>query len=251
MTAAVLEAQGLSKSFGALRVTQDVSLSLRAGQRHALIGPNGAGKTTLVNLLTGALRLDAGAIRLAGQDVTGMARGARVRRGLVRTFQISQLFPGLTPLEHVLVALGERDGTARRWLRPAGRDREGIAEAMELLRALRLDGLADRPVEHLAYGRARLVELAMALALKPRVLLLDEPAAGIPSDETGLLLDTFERLPPDLAVLIIEHDMDLVFRYADTITVLVEGMVLASGAPAAIAADAAVRQAYLGDRGAR
>ncbi len=248
MSDAALETQALSMSFGALRVANAIDFRLERGARHALIGPNGAGKTTFVNLVTGALQPSDGRILLDGGDITGLAQAQRVKRGLVRTFQITALFRGLSVLENVTLAVGERLGTAGDMLRPSGARRAVIEEAFALLERLGIADEALRPVKELAYGRQRLVEIAVALGLKPKVLLLDEPAAGVPSAESGTIIDVIEQLPTDIAVLIIEHDMDLVFRLARRITVLVQGAVLVEGPPAEIAADARVREVYLGER---
>jgi len=245
---AALETQGLSMSFGALRVANDIDFRLEPGARHALIGPNGAGKTTFVNLVTGALQPSAGRIMLAGHDITRLAQAQRVKRGLVRTFQITALFRGLSVLENVTLAVGERHGVGGDMLRPSGSRRAVIAEAYALLERLGIADEALRPVKELAYGRQRLVEIAVALGLDPKVLLLDEPAAGVPSAESGTIIEMIERLPTGIAVLIIEHDMDLVFRLARRITVMVQGAVLVEGPPQEIAADPRVRQVYLGER---
>ena len=247
-TQAALETKGLSMSFGALRVANDIAFRLERGARHALIGPNGAGKTTFVNLVTGGLTPSAGRILLDGADITHLSQAHRVKRGLVRTFQITTLFRGLSVLENVTLAVGERHGVAGDILRPAGSRRVVIEEAFALLERLGVADEALRPVKELAYGRQRLVEIAVALGLAPKVLLLDEPAAGVPSAETGMIVEMIERLPPEIAVLIIEHDMDLVFRLARRITVLVQGAVLVEGPPQEIAADRRVREVYLGER---
>jgi branched-chain amino acid transport system ATP-binding protein len=248
MNTPALETCGLQKSFGALTVANAVDFRLECGARHALIGPNGAGKTTFVELVTGALRPNAGQIRLDGADVTQLAQAARVKRGLVRTFQITALFGRLSILENVTLAICERRGIAGDLFRPAGYHRAAIEEAHALLERLELEDEALRPVNILAYGRQRLVEIAVALALSPKVLLLDEPAAGVPSEESGTIIEVIERLPQDIALLVIEHDMDLVFRVAQRISVLVQGSVLVEGSPEEIARDPEVRRVYLGER---
>jgi branched-chain amino acid transport system ATP-binding protein len=248
MNAPALETQGLHKSFGALVVASGIDFRLQRGARHALIGPNGAGKTTFVELVTGALRPNAGQIRLDGVDVTNLPQAARVMRGLVRTFQITALFRRLSILENVTLAVCERQGIAGGLSRPAGHHRAAIEEAHALLEQLGLEDEALRPVSMLAYGRQRLVEIAVALALSPKVLLLDEPAAGVPSAESARIIEVIERLPADIALLIIEHDMDLVFRLARRITVMVQGSVLIEGPPEEIARDREVRRVYLGER---
>jgi ABC-type branched-subunit amino acid transport system ATPase component len=242
-----LETRQLAKSFGALAVARDIDFRLERGARHALIGPNGAGKTSFVNLVTGRLKPSAGRILLEGEDVTSLSPASRVKRGIGRTFQINTLFAGLSVLENVLLAVGERHGVAGDMLRRAGSRRAVVEEAFALLEQLALADVAARRVRELPYGRQRLVEIAIALGLKPKVLLLDEPAAGVPSAETGLILETVEGLPQEIAVLIIEHDMDLVFRLARRITVLVQGAILVEGTPQEIAADPRVREVYLGE----
>ena len=250
MTAA-LQVEKLKRSFGALPVTRDVDLTLERGARCALIGPNGAGKTTLVNLITGALKPQSGRVLLNGEDITASSQAERARRGLARTFQINQLFRGLTVLENLCMTVGERDGHCNNLWRAAGSKRGVIDEAIGYLDSLRLTDDALKLVRELPYGRQRLVEIAIALAQKPRVLLLDEPAAGVPSSESHLILDVVAALDPDIAVLIIEHDMDVVFRFAREITVMVQGAVFTRGTPDEIMNNEQVKAVYLGQEGHR
>jgi ABC-type branched-subunit amino acid transport system ATPase component len=245
--ARVLETQALCKSFGALTVADGIDFALEAGARHALIGPNGAGKTTFVNMLTGRIRPSSGRILLGGEEITRTNQGARVRMGLGRTFQITTLFRSLPLLDNVALAIAERERVAPRMWRPANRYATLKDECMELLAMLGLADQAGTPVQDLPYGRQRLVEIAIALALKPKVLLLDEPAAGVPSHDSGRILEVLAALPAHIAILVIEHDMDLVFRFASRITVLDQGRILAEGAPQEIAADPRVRAVYLGE----
>jgi branched-chain amino acid transport system ATP-binding protein len=241
-----LETVGVYKSFGALQVAHGVDLRLAHGARHALIGPNGAGKTTLINLITGALAPGAGEIRLHGMNITHLPQHARVRLGLARTFQINQLFGALTVIDNVALALAERTGASRQFWRPLGREDTLLDEAFALLETLGLAAQAVRPIRTLPYGHQRLVEIAIALAARPNVLLLDEPAAGVPAADTRAILEAIERLHDDIAVLIVEHDMDLVFRFARRITVMVGGAILTEGTREEIVGDPRVRAAYLG-----
>jgi ABC-type branched-subunit amino acid transport system ATPase component len=243
---AALATDKLDKSFGSLVVASEISLTLPPGARHALIGPNGAGKTTLINLITGMLPPDRGRVFLGGDDVTRLSPQERVRRGLVRTFQINTLFPDLSALEAVALVVCERRGDAGIWWRGLPGYREAIDEAHAILTSLHLDHVAFRPTFELAYGQQRLLEIALALATKPRVLLLDEPAAGVPTDESGELFTAIEELSPDIAILFIEHDMNLVFRFASRVVVMVGGRILVEGTPAEIGADQRVREVYLG-----
>jgi branched-chain amino acid transport system ATP-binding protein len=242
-----LETVGLRRSFGGIRAADDVSLRLEKGSRHALIGPNGAGKTTLINLLTGVLRPSAGRILLDGEDIAGLRPDQRVRRGLARTFQINQLFPAMTPLETVALAVSHRQGEDRQWWRTLGSRPAVVDEAVEILERFGLADAMDEPVSGLPYGRQRLLEIALAIACRPRVLLLDEPAAGVPEAERDGILAGVAALPGDVSVLLIEHDMDIVFRFADRISVLVAGALLTEGTAAEVANDPRVREVYLGE----
>jgi len=242
----VLATRALNKRFGGIAATRDVSLRLEAGARHALIGPNGAGKTTLINQLTGVLAPSSGNIELAGEDITRLAPHKRVRRGLVRTFQINQLFAQLTPLQSVCLASSQSQGAAGAWRR-LGADKAALEQSADLLERFRLADVMREKTARLAYGKRRLLEVAMALACRPRVLLLDEPLAGVPDGERADIMATLAALPAEVTVLLIEHDMDLVFSFASRISVLVDGSLLAEGTSAEIAADARVRAVYLGE----
>jgi len=246
VTVSALSTRGLDKSFGSLVVANNIEIDLPRGERYALIGPNGAGKTTLINLMTGMLRPDGGQILLGGDDITAMRPQQRVKRGLVRTFQINTLFPHLNALEAVTLAVCERRGDAGIWWRKLPAYRDAIEEAYAILVSLRLGAHCYRPTRELAYGQQRLLEIALALATKPKVLLLDEPAAGVPQDESGELFAVIANLSKDISVLFIEHDMNVVFRFASRIIVMVGGRVLVEGTPKEIAADARVREVYLG-----
>ena len=233
-------------------VAQDIDLTLPRGARYALIGPNGAGKTTLINLMTGMLRPDAGQIFLGegddAADITLLKPHRRVQRGLARTFQINTLFPQLTALEAVTLAIFERKNISRVWWRNLPAYGEEIEEAQAILETFNLQKHAARPTRELAYGQQRLLEIALALATKPRVLLLDEPAAGVPKDESAELFEAIARLSSDLTILFIEHDMEVVFRFASRILVMVGGRLLVEGTPHEIARDERVREVYLGRR---
>jgi branched-chain amino acid transport system ATP-binding protein len=241
-----LRTDGLGRQFGGIRAVNNVSLEFRKGERHAIIGPNGAGKTTLVNLLTGVLRPTEGDVFLDGHVVTRLRPDERVKRGLARTFQINSLFPELTVLQSVLLAVCERHGVAIKAWRKLERCAGEISSAREILEGLNLRAIENEPVRELAYGQQRLVEIALALACRPRVLLLDEPAAGVPRGESEALFRAIAGLPGGVTVVFIEHDMDLVFRFAQRITVLVQGSVLVQGEPREIAADPEVKRVYLG-----
>ena len=245
--AAVLETVGLEKHFGGLTAVAGLSLKIEKGARHALIGPNGAGKTTVINLLTGVLRPSSGRILLEGADITSLESYRRVRRGLARTFQINQLFPDLTPLETIGLAISERMGLGAQWWRVVGSSPAVVAEIVELLERFHLTDAMYERTGNLPYGKQRLLEIALAIACRPRVLLLDEPAAGVPDDERHEILATVAALPADVTVLLIEHDMDIVFSFADRISVLVNGALFVDGPPDEVARDPRVKAVYLGE----
>jgi branched-chain amino acid transport system ATP-binding protein len=235
------------KDFGRFRANDGVSLEIAPGARHALIGPNGAGKTTLVNLLTGATAPNSGDVYLGTERVTPLPQYERVRRGLARTFQINSLFPGLSVLDSVLIAICQRRGLGASWFRSLRSRAEPQREAWALLDRLRLSEEAALSTAQLAYGKQRLLELALALATAPRVLVLDEPASGIPAAESREMFEVIAALPRGVTVLFIEHDMDLVFRFAERISVLCAGKLLVEGTPDEVAKDPRVREVYLGE----
>jgi branched-chain amino acid transport system ATP-binding protein len=245
----MLDVQQIAVNYGAAPALWDVSLTVQTGELVCVVGPNGAGKTTLINLITGVLAPSAGAVHLGGEDVSALSQAQRVKRGLVRTFQITQLAPTLPVRLQVEMAIHERQGTVGGFWKPRGSYSAVQDEAQAILQSLRMAGLAARAPVELAYGEQRLVEIALAMALRPRVLLLDEPMAGVPSGERQVVLDALATLPANLAILMIEHDMDLVFNFADRMMVLAEGAVLAEGSPAEIRRHPAVRAAYLGEEG--
>ncbi|SEN19024.1 amino acid/amide ABC transporter ATP-binding protein 1, HAAT family [Duganella sp. CF517] len=242
-----LRTEGLGKRWGGFVANSDVTLTFEPGARHALIGPNGAGKTTFINLLTGGFMPSSGKVYLGGEDITNLPQHERVHRGMTRTFQLNTLFAGMTVLESVALAISERRGLQSVWYKTVENHPDVIDEAMELLATLKLTDQANSITRSMAYGKQRLVEIALALATKPRILLLDEPAAGIPSAESKELFEVLSQLPRDVTVLFIEHDMGLVFRFADRITVMVGGKVLTEGTPEEIAADPRVKEVYLGE----
>jgi ABC-type branched-subunit amino acid transport system ATPase component len=243
----LLETRALEKRFGGIVAANQVSLCLEKGARHALIGPNGAGKTTVINLLTGVLRPSSGAILLDGKDITHVEPHERVRLGMARTFQINQLFGDLTPLETLGLAISERLGTGTHWWRTVG-SRSGVVEEIgDLLERFRLVDVMQERTAILPYGKQRLLEIALAFACRPRLLLLDEPAAGVPDGERQEILATIAALPADVTVLLIEHDMDIVFSFADRISVLVNGEMLVEGSADEVAHDPRVRAVYLGE----
>jgi len=243
----VLETAGLEKHFGGIAAVNGVSLTIEKGARHALIGPNGAGKTTVINLLTGVLRPSAGRIVLEGRDITALQAHKRVRLGLTRTFQINQLFLDLTPLETVGLAISERMGTGTQWWRLVGSKSVVMEEIVEILGRFHLTDVMFERTGNLPYGKQRLLEIALAIACRPQVLLLDEPAAGVPDAERHEILATVAALPADVTVLLIEHDMDIVFSFADRISVLVNGALFIEGAPDEVARDPRVKAVYLGE----
>ena len=243
----ILETIGLEKRFGGIVAAHDVSLAIEKGARHALIGPNGAGKTTVINLLTGVLKPTAGRIMLDGRDITTLEPHQRVRLGMARTFQINQLFLDLTPLETIGLAVSERLGSGADWWRLVGTKRQVTDEIVEIVERFRLSDVMHERTAILPYGKQRLLEIALAIAAKPRVLLLDEPAAGVPESERHDILAAVASLPRDVTVLLIEHDMDLVFSFADRISVLVNGALLVEGPPDQVARDPQVKAVYLGE----
>jgi branched-chain amino acid transport system ATP-binding protein len=247
----VLSARALCKNFGGIKATQSVDLDIFSGDRHALIGPNGAGKTTLINLLTGVLAPSSGKIELLGEDISNLAPHLRVQRGLVRTFQINQLFMSMTPIETLTFVVSKQRGLSSKWWSRLGQDQGVLDKVHQLLEQFHLSDVAHQAAKRLSYGKQRLLEIAIALACEPKVLLLDEPVAGVPAGERDELLATVDRLPSDVSILLIEHDMDLVFSFAKQMTVLVNGGVLCSGEPAAIAKDERVKEVYLGHSAVR
>jgi branched-chain amino acid transport system ATP-binding protein len=249
MNAPVLQTRNLEKRFGGITATQDMTIAFERGARHALIGPNGAGKTTLVNLLTGVLTPTSGTILLDGADITTLPSHQRVRRGLVRTFQINQLFDTFTPLETISLVIAQREGAGARVWKALCQHHTVVEEAAGLLKQFHLLDVSSQKTSVLPYGKRRLLEIAIALASRPRVLLLDEPVAGVPSGESREILDTLAALPPDVTVLLIEHDMDLVFRFATRMSVLVNGALLVEGTADEIAHDPRVKAVYLGSAG--
>ena len=243
----VLETIHLEKRFGGIVAANNVSLKIEKGARHALIGPNGAGKTTIINLLTGVLTPTAGKILLDGNDITGVSAHARVRLGIARTFQINQLFPDLSPLNTLGLAVSERLGSGHDWWRIVGSRPDLVTEVVEILERFHLSDAMNTRAGILPYGKQRLLEIAVAIACRPRVLLLDEPAAGVPEEERHEILSAVASLPTDVTVLLIEHDMDIVFAFADRISVLVNGALFVEGNPEEVARDPRVKAVYLGE----
>lgn len=243
-----LETIGLEKRFGGIVPTNDVNLKVREGARHALIGPNGAGKTTLINLLTGVLKPSKGRVKLGNNDITNLSPHRRVSLGMARTFQINQLFAELSPLEAITLVIGERENLGTSFWRAFGSDSKIVKEAIAIAKQFGLADVLHERTSSLPYGKQRQLEIALAIAAKPRVLLLDEPAAGVPEAERHEILETVAALPKDVTVLLIEHDMDIVFGFADRISVLVDGKLFVEGEPKEIENDPRVRAVYLGER---
>jgi branched-chain amino acid transport system ATP-binding protein len=250
MAEAVLSLRGLCKNFGGLRVTDDVSLDILPGEIHAVIGPNGAGKTTLIHQISGFLQPDAGTVLLGGRNITAMPADKRAKAGLARSFQITSILPAFTALANVALAVQARSGSSFRFFGDASREQSLNTQAQAMLAEV---GLADRAgivAGVLSHGEKRALECAIALAMQPRVLLLDEPMAGAGHDEGQRLIDLMMRLKAKIPMLLVEHDMDAVFRVADRVSVLVYGRIIATGTPAEIRANPQVREAYLGEEAA-
>jgi branched-chain amino acid transport system ATP-binding protein len=248
MTETVLQTVNLQRSFGAVEVASQINFTLKSGERHALIGPNGAGKTTFVNLLTGTLKPSSGTIFLHGNPINSLSPARRVKLGLARTFQINQLFQNLPTRENVTLAVREALNIGSKLLVGKERAAQASERVLHLLETLGLAKDMDSPIFRLPYGKQRLVEIAIGMGLKPSVLLLDEPAAGVAGEETELVLQAIEQLPPDLTLLIIEHDMALVRRVASSVSVLVRGKIMMNGTPASVLGDPRLHELYLGKR---
>jgi branched-chain amino acid transport system ATP-binding protein len=247
MNRTLLEVRGLTKSFGALLASDDVNLEVREGETHAIIGPNGAGKTTLISQLAGNLRPDRGRVRFAGEDITALSAPARARRGFARSFQITSIYPDFTALENVMLAVQARSGSSFRFWRPAREEAALSSPARAILEEVGLSGRCEVPAANLAHGEQRALEIATALATRPRLLLLDEPVAGMGAEETQRMIALLSSLKGGKTLILVEHDMDAVFSLADRISVLVYGRIIATGAPEEIRANPEVRRAYLGE----
>ena len=243
----LLEVRGLHRSFGALRATDGVDLEVQEGETHAVIGPNGAGKTTLIAQLAGNLRPDAGRIRFRGEDITALPAHKRARRGLARSFQITSVYPELSALENVALAVQAQSGHSFRFWKPARRDASLTEPARRILNEVGLSGRTNITASNLAHGEQRQLEVAMVLATRPRLLLLDEPMAGMGADESQRMIALLGALKQRQTIVLVEHDMDAVFRLADRISVLVYGRIIATGRPEEIRANREVRAAYLGE----
>ena len=247
MNKALLEVRGLTKSFGALLASDDVNLEVREGETHAIIGPNGAGKTTLISQLAGNLRPDRGRVRFAGEDITALSAPARARRGFARSFQITSIYPDFTALENVMLAVQAHSGSSFRFWRPAREEAALSSPARAILEEVGLSERSDVLAANLAHGEQRALEIATALATRPRLLLLDEPVAGMGAEETQRMIALLSSLKGGKTLILVEHDMDAVFSLADRISVLVYGRIIATGAPEEIRANLEVRRAYLGE----
>ncbi len=247
MNRTLLEVRGLTKSFGALLASDDVNLEVREGETHAIIGPNGAGKTTLISQLAGNLRPDRGRVHFAGEDITALSAPARARRGFARSFQITSIYPDFTALENVMLAVQAHSGHSFRFWRPAREETALSSPARAILEEVGLSGRCEVPAANLAHGEQRALEVATALATRPRLLLLDEPVAGMGAEETQRMIALLSSLKGGKTLILVEHDMDAVFSLADRISVLVYGRIIATGAPEEIRANLEVRRAYLGE----
>jgi len=242
----MLEVRGLTKNFGALRATDNIDFDVAEGETHAVIGPNGAGKTTFISQLAGNLRPDAGSVRFAGEDVTRLPAHARARKGLARSFQITSVFPDFSALHNVALAVQAQLGSGGFW-RPAHRDPALLEPARALLEEVGLGARLNALAANMSHGEHRQLEVAMALATRPRLLLLDEPMAGMGTEESQRMIELLQKLKQTRTIILVEHDMDAVFRLADRISVLVYGRVIATGKPEEIRVNPEVRRAYLGE----
>jgi len=247
MNKVLLEVRGLRKSFGALLASDDVDLEVLEGETHAIIGPNGAGKTTLISQLAGNLLPDRGRVRFAGEDITALSAPARARRGFARSFQITSIYPDFTALENVMLAVQAHSGSSFRFWRPAREEARLRSPASAILEQVGLAGRSGVSAANLAHGEQRALEIATALATRPRLLLLDEPVAGMGVEETQRMIALLSSLKGGKTLILVEHDMDAVFSLADRISVLVYGRIIATGTPQEVRANAEVRRAYLGE----
>ena len=247
MAEPLLKVQGLVKRFGGLVATDKVSLDIRHGEVHALIGPNGAGKTTLIAQLSGSLASDAGRLGFDGSDISTLPQHERVRRGLARSYQITSIFKKFSVLDNVALAVQARSGTSMSFWRPLAAETALFEEAAELVRRVGLGGREHAMAGNLAHGEQRQLEVGLALATQPKLILLDEPMAGMGPEESVRIIELIEKVREEVTVLLVEHDMDAVFRLADRISVLVNGRLIATGEPEAIRINPEVKKAYLGD----
>jgi branched-chain amino acid transport system ATP-binding protein len=247
MSSNILEVRGLTKTFGALLASDGISLEVREGETHAIIGPNGAGKTTLIGQLAGELRPDRGEVRFAGENITALSAPARARKGLARSFQITSVYADFSALENVMLAVQAHAGSSFRFFRPAREEAALRSPARDLLDEVGLTARTDTLAANLAHGEQRALEIAMALAGRPRLMLLDEPVAGMGAEETQRMIAFLSTLKGGKTIILVEHDMDAVFSLADRISVLVYGRIIATGTPQEIRANPEVRRAYLGE----